>query len=216
MMNSEVPSQFEEETGHFAGLKRGLITAGAVVAMLFLAGFGAGYAAGALERGLPDAVELAVFGGVATLVIAIAWGLRRYLSKAPQEPEAPRIKRARQLFYAMGAIGGVLGALLAVGNKGGLDVFSNGPVDPVVAIAAMAIFLLFVPVATWLWWKSIDEHEAGAYRDGSTIAIHAYYFIVPTWWLASRAGFVPAQDPMLVLLIVTVIWGAAWLARRYL
>ena len=215
MMNSDFPGHLEEESGRFVGLKRGLITAGATVAMLFVAGFGAGYAAGALEQRGPDATDLAVLGTAALLVVAIGWSLWRYLSTAPQEPEAPRIKRARQLLYAMAAVGGVLGFLLAAGNEGGLDVFSNGPVDPALAIAAIAIFLVFVPIATWMWWKSIDEHEADAYRDGSTIAIHAYYFIVPAWWLASRAGFVPAQDPMLVLLIVTAIWGAAWLVRRY-
>jgi hypothetical protein len=116
----------------------------------------------------------------------------------------------------MGLIGGVLGLLLAIGTDGDLAVYSNGPINPLVALVAAVIFLVIVPIATWVWWKSIDEHEANAYRDGSMIAVHAYFFIVPAWWLAARTGYVPAQDPMVVLLIVSVIWGAVWFIRRYL
>ena len=216
MMSSEVPNRSDDEQGGFAIAKRGLIISAGWVSILFLVGLSAGYTAAALYHGVPSTIDFVVLGAVALLIIAVAWSLWRYMSRPSLEPEAPRVKRARKLYYAMGAIGGVLGILLAVGNDASLGVFSNGPINPVVAIAAGAIFLTIVPVATWMWWKSIDEHEASAYRDGSLIAIHAYFFIVPTWWLAARAGFVPPQDPMVVLLIVSTIWGAAWFGRRYI
>jgi len=216
MMSSEVPNRSNDEQGRFASAKRGLIATGGGVAILFLVGIATGYTAAALDHGVPSTIDFVVLGAVALLITAVAWSLWRYMSRPSLKPEAPRVKRARNLVYAMGAIGGVLGILLAVGNDTSLGVFSNGPINPTVAIVAGVIFLTIVPVATWMWWKSIDDHEAGAYRDGSLIAIHAYFFIVPTWWLAARAGFVPSQDPMVVLLIVSTIWGAAWFGRRYI
>lgn len=216
MMNSEVPGHTDNEPGPFAGAKRAVIATGGSMVILVLMSIATGYAVAALDHGMPTPTDFAVIGTIALLALLSTWLLWRFLSKQDLEPEAPRIQRARKLFVAMAIIGGVLGILLAVGNDGGLQVFSNGPINPLIALVTGVIFLVIVPVATWIWWKSIDEHEANAYRDGSMVAVHAYFFIVPTWWLAARAGYVPAQDPMVVLMIVSVIWGAAWFVRRYL
>lgn len=216
MTNSEVPGHPDDEPSPFAGAKRAIIATGGGTAILILMGIATRYAAAALDHGEPSATDVAVIGAIALLAVLASWQLWRFLSKQGLEPEAPRIQRARKLFVAMGLIGGVLGLLLAIGTDGDLAVYSNGPINPLVALVAAVIFLVIVPIATWVWWKSIDEHEANAYRDGSMIAVHAYFFIVPAWWLAARAGYVPAQDPMVVLLIVSVIWGAVWFIRRYL
>lgn len=216
-MNSEIPDHPDDDADRFALIKRAVVATLGSLALIFLAGIAVGFTAAVIEHDGPDVIDVAVLGTITLLFIAGAWGLWRYLAKATLVPEAPRVKRSRRIIYVICGISAVLGILLGIGTNtdDGLEFFSNAPVDPVIAVIALAVWLVAVPVATWVWWKSIDEHEAGAYRDSGLIAAHLYMFLVPTWWLASRAGFLPPQDPMIVFILVSCVWSAVWFGRRY-
>ncbi len=131
-------------------------------------------------------------------------------------PMSPKIRKARNLLWIALAVGFVLGIYFGAMGDGSMDIlFSNNPVSSAVAGIGIVVWLIVVPWISWLWWQAVDEHEAGAYREGAMVAVHLYIFMVPTWWLAARAGWVPEQQPMIVFLIVCVVWTAVWFYRKY-
>ncbi len=215
MMESDIPDHPDDKIDRFGFVKRAVVgTLGGIV-LVFLAGIAAGFTSVVMDHGGPGVIDVAVLAAIALAAVTVAWGLWRFLKQTDFGPEAPSVKRSRRLLYVMMGIGLVMGIVLGVGGEGDFGDILNGPIDMAIALAAIAIWLVVVPYGTWLWWRSVDEHEAGAYRDGGLIAIHAYIFVAPTWWLATRAGLAPPQDPMLVLLLVSGVWGAAWFVRRY-
>jgi hypothetical protein len=116
----------------------------------------------------------------------------------------------------MCGLGAVMGFGFAIADESGsMALFSNRPIGNVTAAAAIIGWMLLVPVLTWIWWRTVDEHETAVYAESGLIAAHVYLIGVPTWWLATRAGWLPAQDPMIVWLIVASVWTVIWLYRRY-
>jgi membrane-bound metal-dependent hydrolase YbcI (DUF457 family) len=197
-------------------LKRALIGIFGGLTLVVLAGVLAGYLSVAVERAhlsVKGGVVLALIVGLITLV---GFGMWRFWPRTEPEPVAPRVRSARNLVALTGVLGIPLGVMLGIADDGTGLLFSNGPISPVIAATAIFTWAIAVPLLTWLWWRKIDEHEADAYRDGALVAAHGYLFTVPTWWMATRAGWLPPQDPMLVLLVVACLWCAVWFARRYL
>ncbi len=136
--------------------------------------------------------------------------------KETSVPVSPNIRKARNLLWIAVAVGAVLGIYSGATAEGDMDVMlSNDPISPSFAMVAIAVWLVIVPLISWLWWRAVDEHEAGAYREGAMVAAHLYLFMAPTWWLATRAGWVPEQQPMIVFTIVCVVWTAVWFYRKY-
>ena len=196
-------------------LKRAGLGIGGGIALIFTGGMIAGYTSGALERGGPDLVDGAIIAAMVLLAALVAFGIWRFWPQTVEEPVAPRVRSARRLFAVAIALGLPLGFLLGVTDEGTGALLSNAPVSSSIAALAIVLWLIAGPLITWLWWQKIDEHEAGAYREGALVAAHAYIFITPIWWMASRAGWLPPLEPMLVLLAVTVLWSVVWFVRRY-
>lgn len=216
MMKPDSNERAEEPSEGAVLLKRAGLGIGGGIALIFIAGIIAGYADGALERGGLNLVDGAILAGMVLLAALVAFGIWRFWPQTVDEPVAPRVRDARRLFLIAIALGLPLGFLLGVTDEGTGALLSNAPVAPGIAALAIGLWLVAGPLITWLWWQKIDEHEAGAYRDGALVAAHAYIFITPMWWMASRAGWLPPQEPMLVLLAVTVAWSGVWFVRRYL
>lgn len=196
-------------------LRRALIGTGGGIVLIFLAGIMAGYTSGIIERGTPDVRDAGVLGAIVLVAGVIAYAMWRLWPQASDEPVAPRVRNARRIMVAALALGAPLGSMPGAADDGAAEFFSNAPVSPAIAASAIAIWLIAGPIITWLWWRQIDEHEAGAYREGGLIAVHVYMFTAPAWWIATRAGWLPAQDPMLVLLGVCLVWCLVWFVRRY-
>jgi hypothetical protein len=196
-------------------LKRAVLGLGGGITLIFIAGVITGYTSGALERGGPDLTDAAIIAAMVLLAALVAFGIWRFWPQSVDEPVAPRVRDARRLFLIAIALSLPLGFLLGVTDEGSGAFLSNAPVTPGIAALAIVMWVIAGPLITWLWWQKIDEHEAGAYRDGALVAAHAYIFITPVWWMASRAGWLPPQEPMLVLLAVTLVWSAVWFVRRY-
>ncbi|MDZ4140238.1 MAG: hypothetical protein U1D66_15385 [Erythrobacter sp.] len=216
MMKPE-PSDLDQDKsdGHVI-LKRALIGLGGGLALIFIAGMIAGFASAVIDAensaSMLDAVILAAMLAAA---LAIGYAMWRFWPRGINEPEAPRIKSARLITIVVAIVSVPLGVLVAMADGSASNALSNAPVSPVIATASTALWLIAVPVLSLMWWRRVDEHEAGAYREGAFVAVHAYLFLVPSWWMASRAGWLPEQDPMIVLLIVSAVWTVVWFLKRY-
>lgn len=215
MTKSDFENLAEEPSEGAIILRRALIGTGGGIVLIFIAGMIAGYTTGVIERGAPDLQDAGYLGAMVLAFGAIAYGMWRLWPEASDEPVAPRVRNARRILIASLALGAPLGFVLGASGEGMSEIVSNAPVSPLIAASVIAIWLVAGPIVTWLWWQQIDEHEAGAYRDGGLIAVHAYMFITPGWWMATRAGWLPAQDPMLVLIGVCLVWSLVWFVRRY-
>lgn len=211
------PSDFDQDHSDGAvNLKRALIGFGGGFLLIFVAGIIAGFASAAFEHGGPSLIDAAVLGAMLLAALGVAYAMWWFWPRGTNEPEAPRVKSARMIMIVAAVVSFALGVLLAVAGDSASDALSNGPVSQLTAIVSIALWLFAVPVLTWMWWRRVDEHEAGAYREGAFVAVHVYLFLAPTWWMASRAGWLPDQDPMIVLLIVSFAWTAVWFVKRYL
>ena len=152
-------------------------------------------------------------------VAGCVWGVI-YLRPWPRrdEPVAPRTRKANNLLLLSGVLGGVIGVALAgatISMGEPLAMFSNGPIAPAIVVPVLAVWLLIVPLISWQWHRSVDEHEAEAYRFGGLAGLYLYAFLAPAWWLAARGGLVPAPDTMVIYAIVLGVWGMGWFWRRY-
>ncbi|KPF65150.1 hypothetical protein [Porphyrobacter sp. AAP60] len=197
-------------------VKRAALGIGGGIALVFMVGVIAGYSGVMIEHGGPDLTDAAILGVMALVTLVIAYGLWRLWPRGSDEPEAPRVKSARMMLAAVLGLSIPLGIILGMSDGAGSSLFSNAPIRPALAAIAIALWLIAGPLLSWLWLKRVDEHEAGAYREGAVTAVHAYMFVTPAWWIATRAGWLPAQNPMLVLLAVSIVWSIVWFNRRYL
>lgn len=207
----------DTENPGFSGVKRALLVSLTIVIAIFMLGVVFGFSQSVLERG-----EITLPMVIAFLALVALLGVSLYLSwkvwpRARPDIEAQSTIKSRSAIFQLLGVGVVLGVVfaLAEGGDGGMALVSNAPISPAWASAILLFWLVFVPILTWKWWQSVDEHEATAYREGGFWAAHLYLFLVPTWWLAARAGWMPEQDPMIVFLIISFFWSAWWLYKRY-
>lgn len=197
-------------------IKRALLGIGGGITLVFIAGMIAGYSSVVIEHGGPDLVDAAIIAAMLLAGLVVGYAMWRFWPCGSNEPVAPRVKSARMILITACVLGVPLGIMLGASDNNATGLFSNAPVSTTIAVIAIAIWLIPVPLLTWMWWQRVDEHEAGAYRDSASIAVHAYIFMAPAWWMASRAGWLPDQDPMIVLLIVSLVWSIVWFVRKYL
>ena len=149
---------------------------------------------------------------------SVVWGLRLLKLRADtSEPISPRTRKTNTLFALSGLVA-VPGTLaLAFGTFSEQDpfpLFSNSPVAPVIAVAAIAGWLLSMLIGWW-WHFSADEHERQANAFGAIFGAGLFVTVTPAWWVAARGGLVTAPDPMILWLAVMVVWMTGWFWRRY-
>ncbi|MEL6529022.1 MAG: hypothetical protein AAGK01_05005 [Pseudomonadota bacterium] len=198
------------------GLRKTLIGGIGGTSLLFLSAFLAGYTVAVFEHGMPSTIDMAMIGGILAVIAAVVFVCVRLWPKTGPEPIGPSAKKSRDLMFVIIGLSIVAGiAFAAMDGPDNNLLFSNGPISLTAAVIVLAGWLIVTPIVTLLWWRSIDEHEAGAYREGSMIAAHFYLFLAPAWWIAGRAGWVPAQDPMIVFIIVCFVWTVAWFYKKF-
>jgi len=216
MTKPDLSAELPDEPRDFTDLKRAAIASLGGLALIFLLAVLGGYTVGTLEARTPDAYDVLVIGGLAIFIALIAWAMWRLWPSRGDDPEAPRVKRSRTIVYALMGTSVVCGVALGLADGPDASVFAGGPISPLAAGIAIFVWLGIMPIVTWLWWRSIDEHEGEAYRDGAFVAGHAYLFIAPAWWMATKAGWLPPQDPLFVFVIISIIWSLVWLIKKYL
>jgi hypothetical protein len=197
------------------------IALSALLTLLLLLSIGgvAGAIAGLIESPENWGEATLAMAGAALVGAAAALGLRRLKPWAGSgEPISPKTRKAHNLMLLSGALGALIGAALAISTIS-LDqpwaLFSNSPMAPAVVIPVIAVWLLLVPLVSWQWHRSVDEHEAEAYKFGGLAGLYLYAFLAPAWWLAWRGGLVPEPDTMLLYLLVLLVWSVGWFWRRY-
>lgn len=192
-----------------------LLMALCALLVVFVAGALAGLTAAAIEEEFTP-MALLIAAAILALGCGAAWaGWKLYTARAA-EPEAPRVRTSRLMLILGGAMGAVFGLLMSAGADatGGGSVFDNGPLPG--WLAAFAIFGWTVggSLLTFVWLRSIDEHEMQANNAGALAALCTYLLVEPTWWLGWRGGFLPEQQPMLTFLLVLTVYTAVWFWRR--
>lgn len=215
MTKPDLPDRAEPISDGAVIMRRGLIGVVGGISMVFIAGMIAGYSSVMIQHGGPDLKDGAVLGAMLLVGALVAYGMWRLWPSSSDEPVAPRVKSARTIFRASMALSIPIGIILGMSSEGSSDVLSNDPVGPGLALLVIGLWAVAGPVLTWLWWKRVDEHEADAYREGAMLAAHAYIYVTPAWWMATRAGWLPPQEPMVVLLAVSLLWMLVWFVRRY-
>jgi hypothetical protein len=212
-------SQHEEPVTQSGFAARSAIFALTVIALCLLVPFGAGVIAGYLDAGHgthgPDAVLVAIVLVWLGVLAGLSLLAVKYRPFPPGGPVAASVKRSRRILVAAVALGAFIGVVAVAGDVMPAGLVSDAPVSVFAALVILAAWLIVTPIMTLLWWRSTDEHERAAYVDGANVAGHVYLFIAPAWWIATRAGLLPPQDPMIVLAVVMTIWTAVWLYRKY-
>ena len=216
MTKSDLDDFAEELSAGTILLKRALIAIAGGIVLIFIAGMIAGYSSVMIKRGGPILRDLAMLSAMLMVGGLVAYGMWRSWPRGLEdEPVAPRVRSARMILWACVALSIPIGIILRTTDGGAVSLLSNTPVSPGLAIVVIGLWAVAGPVLTWLWWQRVDEHEADAYRDGALIAAHVYMFVTPAWWIATRAGWLPPQEPMATLLMVSLVWMLAWFVRRY-
>lgn len=220
MIRSESGTSPHEEParqGGFAG--RSAIFAIAILALFLMVPFGAGVIAGYLDAGDGTRSVDAVLVAIVLVWLALLAGLSllavRFRPFPAGDPVADSVKRSRRILVAAVALGAFIGVVATAGDVMPAGLVSDEQVSVFAALVILAAWLIVTPIMTFMWWRSTDEHERAAYVDGANVAGHVYLFIAPAWWIATRAGLLPPQDPMIVLAVVMTIWTAVWLYRKY-
>jgi hypothetical protein len=198
-------------------LKRALIGIVAAVVATFTLGVGVGIAARGLEDGFRP-LTVALLLAAMLVTGALAYVILRQFRAGATQPMGERPRRASRLVWVSVLIGAGLGVLLAASSIQ-LDrpfaLYSNDPLPALPVAIATAVWLLVVPVITWRWSRTVDEHEMRAYTFGAIVAMYLYVFVTPAWWLGWRGGFLPEPEHMLTFCAVMFAWLLGWFWRRY-
>ena len=165
------------------------------------------------ETGLTAKVAVTLALGTAIAAAGGYWLHRQKLLAAWSGPVSDSVRKTRRVTVLSGLLGGIIGLVIAL-NDGNFNAFTNDPIDPAVAIIVTLAYVVLTPILALFWHRSADEFETNAYAQGALLAIYAYSLITPGWWMLTRAGILPPQDPMIVFLIIVAIWGVAWLVKK--
>ena len=162
-------------------------------------------------------VALAVMVLLAVLLVTVTVRATRMLARN-SDRVAPREKRAQTMLWLSGAVGGVMGALVVAG-----DIVSgqpsgspwSGPIPAWVALALAAPLVTILPWLSWLWIRSIDEHERISALVAAEVAAFAYMIVLPVWWLLWRGGLLGAPDQIAIYIGFILIYTAVWFYRKH-
>lgn len=197
-------------------LRKALVVGVGGFLIVFLAAFALGYTHGAMEHEALPPFDYFIIAGLWALVLLTAFGCWKFWPRGEVELLSSSAKKSRMLYVIGALIGIILGFFIAL--SGGPDeetLFSNGPIGSVTAIVAIIVWAIVTPIITLFWWRTADEHEIASYSDGAVFAFHIYLFLAPSWWMATRAGWLPQQDPMIVWTIAISCCSVVWLYRKY-
>lgn len=167
-------------------------------------------------------LDFSILGLFAAVILLLAFVIWRLFQQTKQSGErVPRRERLNnRIIWGCGIFGGIIGLTLALSdNMGGTsepNVLANGPISPVLAVILAVAIGIVMPAITYYWHKHVvDEQEDAAYRAGALIAIYAFWFVAPVWWLLWRGGILPAPNGMALYLMTAFIALIVWSWKKY-
>ena len=164
--------------------------------------------------------SLGLGSALVILVITLLWVKTFNISAKSDEPIAPSTKKSQRVLIMSMAFGGIMALLFYVSTiSSGFDMsethmFSNSPLPPILGIGSAALYVVGMIYACYHWQKSADEHERAAITAGLMGSFYFYSIAGPAWWMLQRSGAVPAQDPMVMYIIVLTVFSAIWTYKR--
>ena len=165
---------------------------------------------------------VAVLGAIAAASLILAFVIWKLFQQGKQRGEkVPRREKVYNRFLVgCFLLGGVTG--LALSLTGSFDatetsLMSNAAMSPVLAIILSIAIGVIAPAITLYWHKHVvDEQEEAAYRFGALIAMYAFWFIAPVWWLLWRGGMLPEINGITLYFITCFAATAVWFWKKYL
>ena len=164
---------------------------------------------------------VAVLGAIAAASLILAFVIWKLFQQGKQRGEkVPRREKVYNRFLVgCFLLGGVTG--LALSLTGSFDatetsLMSNAAMSPVLAIILSIAIGVIAPAITLYWHKHVvDEQEEAAYRFGALIAMYAFWFIAPVWWLLWRGGMLPEIDGIALYFITIFVTLIVWFWKKY-
>lgn len=200
----------------------GLCAAG--LGTVTMTGVIAGFSAKSFEHGwsdfgLRDAAILALIVAITLGLGWLTWRLGRKLL-GPDAHIPRRERRSRNILLVSVAIGMVIGIILAgsdmmSASDDPLSVLSDSPIPPALAIGLTLFLVLVLPVLSWQWQKTVDEHERQAYQAGAVAAAYMFLILAPCWWLLWRGGLVPEPNGIILYFAFDITFLIVWFWKKY-
>jgi hypothetical protein len=140
----------------------------------------------------------------------------------PRGAKSASVRANHRLLAISGALGGVVGLILAIfvlsdrpdgANVGTAMIYA--PLPSWLAVAIALVWGVVLPIISWRWERVVDEHEREAYRDGAVAGFYVIGVGAPVWWLLWRGGLLPPVDAIIVYAAVLTVTGVVWLWRKY-
>lgn len=191
--------------------------------IIMLLGAIAGFLAQHEEQngGPMDVSDMSILGVFVTVILILGFAIWKLFQQGKLSGE--RVPRREKLYNRIligcGLLGGVIGLALAMTDNLGAEeasLFASGPISPILAIIVSAAFGIILPAITIYWHKHVvDEQEEAAYRTGALIAIYAFWFIAPVWWLLWRGGMLPEPNGVALYLMTTFVALIIWFWKKY-
>jgi hypothetical protein len=196
----------------------------AVLGTITMSGVVAGFASKSIEYGwsdfsLRDGVILALIVAITVGLGGLSWRLGRKLV-GPDAHVPRRERRSRNILLFSCGLGMLIGIILAgsdmmSASDDPLSVLSDSPIPPALAIGMTMFLVLVMPLLSWQWQKSIDEHEREAYQVGAVAAAYMFLILAPAWWLLWRGGLVPEPDGIILYFTFNFTFLIVWFWKKY-
>ncbi|APX66943.1 hypothetical protein V3I01_12590 [Sphingomonas sp. gentR] len=145
------------------------------------------------------------------------------INLSKRDTRGPSERANRRLVAISGALGGVIGAAMAImsvvqlphgAKPGPLDMWTS-PLPLWFAIIMALVWGVFLPIISWRWHRVVDEHESRAYRDGALAAFYVVGLGAPVWWFLWRGGVLPPLQVEWVYGALMASCGIVWMWRKY-
>lgn len=209
----------EEDTGGRGVLWMMVAGIGIVMTAGAIAGYLAEHQAqGGGPLGTSGIITMAVFAAIIAGLSFFIWRS----GKAIHGSTAKLLRREKlnqRITVACALLGGAIAIALMVASPtadGAPDVLSDGAIAPWMAVLLSIIIGIGLPILSYYWHKRvIDEQEEAAYRAGALIAIYAFWYIAPVWWLLWRGGMLPAPNGVALYLMTTFVALVGWFWKKY-
>lgn len=167
-------------------------------------------------------LDVAILGFLAAVILVLAFAIWRLFQQTKRSGErVPRRERLNnRIIWGCGIFGGIIGLALAltdnIGTANEPSLFASGPISPVLAVILAGAIGVVLPAITFYWHKHVvDEQEEAAYRAGALIAIYAFWFVAPVWWLLWRGGILPSPNGVALYFMTAFIALIVWSWKKY-
>ncbi len=164
---------------------------------------------------------LAALGIFVAIIAGLSYSIRRNALRLKQSeyPLTRREKLNNMILVGCGLFGGAMAVILSLSATDSTEtqsVFSNAPISPVIALVLAFAIGILLPLLSYYWHKKvIDEQEEAAYREGALVAIYAFWFVAPVWWLLWRGGMLPEPNGIALYMMTTFVALIVWSWKKY-